>query len=464
MSTALRYKTFLLIGTSLLFFSMNIYGQEDPTLQQYIDEGLKNNSVIQERNISLEKALLSLKTAKNLFLPVVGLQGAYQNGEGGRNISIPIGDLLNPVYSTLNQLTASQSFPQVENVKQNFFPNNFYDVKVRASMPIINTDLIYNKKLQAGYVTLQQLELDIYKRELVRDIKIAYFNYISAIRAVSIYENALEVAKEGKRINQRLLENGKGLPAYLLRSDAETEAIEAKYNEAKRQVMNAGLYFNFLINTKPDDAIDTSFDPAKGIAEVMLRVKSVPVLQTREEILQLEQVKTLQEMQLNLNKSYVVPKLSGFADIGLQAEKMKFNSSDADYYLVGMQLDVPLFAGFTNRHKIRQSKLDLHLSTLQITDVQNRLSMSASISFNELNNAWNQYQSALRQEQSATAYYRLIDKGYKEGVNTFLEMLDARNQLTNTGLQVNLAQMNVMISLARVEREEGTYSIKNSKN
>jgi outer membrane protein len=43
-------------------------------------------------------------------------------GDGGRFFNIPVGDLLNPVYSTLNAITQLELFPQIENVNQNFFP------------------------------------------------------------------------------------------------------------------------------------------------------------------------------------------------------------------------------------------------------------------------------------------------------------------------------------------------------
>src|SRR5687768_5557856 len=79
-------------------------------LDEYISTGLKDNLVLEQKNISLEKALLSLKIARGRFLPTVALQGNYTTGDGGRSISFPVGDMLNPVYATLNQLTGSDQF------------------------------------------------------------------------------------------------------------------------------------------------------------------------------------------------------------------------------------------------------------------------------------------------------------------------------------------------------------------
>src|SRR5688572_8604278 len=124
--TALRNRWLQLLVALL---PAGVYAQ--PVLDTYVAEGLRSNVVLQQRNISLLQAENSLRIARSYFLPSVTLQGDYTSGKGGRSIDIPIGDLLNPVYSSLNQLTGSDAFPQVQNVSQNFFPHDFYDAKVR---------------------------------------------------------------------------------------------------------------------------------------------------------------------------------------------------------------------------------------------------------------------------------------------------------------------------------------------
>jgi hypothetical protein len=96
--------------------------------------------------------MVSLRIANSYFMPSVGIQGNYTSGRGGRSISFPVGDMLNPVYSTLNQLTGTSNFPQIENVNTTFFPYNFYDAKVHTTVPIVNTDLQSKDFTTAGGV------------------------------------------------------------------------------------------------------------------------------------------------------------------------------------------------------------------------------------------------------------------------------------------------------------------------
>jgi outer membrane protein len=431
--------------------------QAQNILTSYIEEGLQNNLALQQKDISLEKALYSLKIANGMFLPSLSLIGNYTSGEGGRSISIPVGDLLNPVYTTLNQLTSTDAFPQIENVNQNFFPKDFYDVRARTSMPLFNTDLLYNKKIQAQQLQLQEFEVTIYKRELVRNIKVAYYNYQSAVEGRSIYASAMTRAAEGKRVNESLLANGKGLPAYVLRSQSEIQTIVAQQNEAEQQVRNAQLYFNFLLNKGSESEIKADFTASADQASATL-TQSVDALQ-REELLQLQSAIEINANVVKMKQSFWAPKLSGFVDVGAQAENLKYNN-EANYYLLGAQLDVPIFAGFTNRHKTSQAKLDLKNAELNRSLVNQQLNMSSSIAQNSLRAAYQNYLSAQKQVEAAQSYQRLIEKGYKEGVNTFIESVDARNQLTSAQLLLTINQYKVLISEANLERETAAYTLK----
>ena len=441
----------------LILLSRSVEAQN--VLDEYIATGLKNNLVLEQKNISLEKALLSLKIAGGRFLPTVALQGNYTTGDGGRSISFPVGDLLNPVYSTLNQLTQTNQFPQIENVNQNFFPKDFYDAKVRTSMPIFNTDLVYNKKIQQQQILLKEFEVDIYKRELVRDIKTAYFNYLSSQEGIGIYQSALTRALEGKRVNESLLANGKGLPAYVLRSQSEIESIKASLMDAERQAENARLYLNFLLNREGNAEINKGFNPDRLQAQVPDGLMQEGDKKKREELKQVQTLKSLNDDALRMSQLFWSPRLSGFLDLGAQGENMKF-TSQSNYYLLGFQIDVPLFAGFTNRHKIEQSKLDIKNTEVSYAIANQRLDMATEMARNKLITSYQNYLSAQKQLEAAQSYQKLIEKGYKEGVNTFIESIDARNQLTSAQFLVKINQYNVLIAEASLERETAGYELK----
>jgi outer membrane protein TolC len=75
-----RYIIHILLCQSLLFVACTVRSQS--ILKGYIDSAFNNNLALKQKNISLEKSLLALESAKSLYLPTLNLQGGYQTGEG----------------------------------------------------------------------------------------------------------------------------------------------------------------------------------------------------------------------------------------------------------------------------------------------------------------------------------------------------------------------------------------------
>jgi outer membrane protein len=436
----------------LIFAAANIEAQT--SLEKYIHEGIENNIALQQKNISLNKAMYSLKTATSYFFPSVELEGNYTSGKGGRNISFPVGDLLNPVYATLNQLTSSNSFPQLENLKIDFFPYHFYDVKLRTTMPIINTDIIFNRSIQSDEVRYRQYDADLYKRELVKDIKTAYYNYMSAAAAENIYRNALTVAEEGKKVNESLLKNGTGLQVYILRSESEIADVDSKIVDAKQKAKAAKQYFNFLLNKDLQSDADTSYNRELALSGIDTLLSERSDVSSREEIKMLEAGQSMNESVVSMKSHYWVPKVNAFIDLGAQDQIWNYQSN-SKYYLFGIQFSVPIFEAFRNSYAEEEAELELKNIKLTLKQTENRIAMGQSIAHDNVIAARQNYFTALKKYETAQTYERLIMKGYKEGINTFIETVDARSQLTQSALLVNISINTTLTALAEYESELG---------
>ncbi|TBH71418.1 TolC family protein [Aquirufa antheringensis] len=436
----------------LLLFALPVFGQKS-VLDEYVATAFQQNITLQQKSIQVEKAMIALKTAQSLYQPSVAFQGGYQSGEGGRSIAFPVGDLLNPVYSTLNALTKSTAFPQIANVETNFFPRDFYDVKVQTTMPLYNKDISYNKQIQEQSLSLQREDVSLYKRELVKQIKTAYYNYLLSLGLVKVYENSLNLALEGKKVNEKLLANGKGLPAYLLRSDSEIATIQAQIADAVKQNQTAQYYFNFLLNRELRAEIRIDFEVEKAVAGVYSVVPGV-----REELTLLSKSINIQETVLKMNESFYLPKLNGFVNLGSQATLNNI-SSKSGYYFFGLQMDIPIFSGKRNLYKVKQTQLDIASAKNALDLSTKQFNMATEIAQKNVQSSIVSFQASTKSYEAASAYLRLIEKGYKEGVSTYLETVDARNQWMNAQINYQLKQFNVLIAAAAYEREAASYPL-----
>lgn len=154
-----------------------------------------------------------------------------------------------------------------------------------------------------------------------------------------------------------------------------------------------------------------------------------------------------------------MPRLNAFLDLGSQAEDWKINSQSR-YYLLGLQLEVPIFAGNRNKNKIKQSQLDVQAARLNLEQVRQQLTLGSSAAKNNLKASWQTYTATEKQLEAASSYQRLIERGYREGTNTFIETVDARNQFTQAQLLQVINQYKVLIAAADLERETASYLIK----
>ncbi|OCB68990.1 transporter [Flavobacterium glycines] len=429
-------------------------GYSQSKLDGYIETGLKNNEVIKQHNFDINKSMYALKEARSLFYPTVSLNGSYTVAEGGRTIDIPIGDLMNPVYSTLNQMTNSNAFPALENQSVLINPDNFYDAKIHTTMPLLNFEIIYNERIKNQQTSLQKIELEIYKRELVKEIKIAYYKYLQSIEGIKIYQDALALVKENQRVNQSLFKNDKINRTAVLRSDNEVIRIQANLETAKQVSNNAKSYFNFLLNEKLDSNIETDNNDTLPIDAITDNT------QNREELLKLTQVKELNETVDKLTQAHWFPTLSGFADFGFQDFDFEVNK-DSRYYFAGLGLQWNIFSGNKNKYKLKQVEEDSKKISSQTDNVRQQLLLQFQVSQNNLKSALEQFYANKNQKESSKKYNDDITKLYKEGQAIYIELLDAQNQWVNAQLNTNIALYNSWIAYAELERANATFTLKN---
>jgi outer membrane protein TolC len=446
-----RHWQYLLVPLLSLFAPVR--GQ-DAHLQGYIDHGLRNNQGLKQQRFILERNLFALKEARTFFYPEVNFSTSYLDSRGGRKISIPIGDLLNPVYNSLNELTNSSAFPKVENVSQTFNPRNYYDAKFRTSLPLYNAEITYNTKIRKEQIHLQQAEVDVYRRELVKEIKLGYYACQQADEAVRILESAVALSRENLRFNQALVKNDKAIRTVVTRSENEVIGLEARLVDARNQVVNAKAYFNFLLN----NPLETSLEIGKpGESEILADASAEG---RREELAKLESLSKINALSGQLARAGALPKLSTFIDLGSQGDFVNFNR-DTRYYLFGVTLDWRVFANNRTQYKVKQAELDQKATGEQISQVEQQLQLQNKTAANTFQSAVFTYKATKSQTALSQQYYQDQQKLYREGQLLYIELLDAQNRLINDQLQQSISYLNVQTRAAELERARASYLFSN---
>lgn len=434
----------------LLILSLPGFSQES-VLNRYISAGLKNNLALKQEQLNYKKSLEILNEAKGLFYPEISFDARYSVADGGRVIGIPVGDLMNPVYSTLNEILQQQRFPQITNENIPFLRPHEQETKIRLVQPVFNTSVHYNYQIKKDLLKADAVNIDIYKRYLVAEIKKAYYNYLKASKAVDLFNNTLPLVEENLRVNRSLLKNDKVTNDVVLRSEAEVSKVKQQIAEAVKQQSLARSYFNFLLNRPFSEFIELTEPFVAEFPEQNLDTVSKQAVSAREELERVDNYIYAAENSLKLNKGNFFPVITGVVDYGIEGEEYVFNT-DNDFVMASLILKWNIFKGNQNKAKIQQAKLELEQLKEKSLEVQNQIRLEVVDAYYGLLSAREAIITAKDQQKSNSAAFSIVNKKYNNGQSNLLEFIDARTSMTNSEENLIIKKFDLLIIMAEFER------------
>jgi outer membrane protein TolC len=437
---------FLFVGTLLK--------AQSPILDDYIQQGLKNNLQLRQEQLNYERSMENLVQARALFLPSVGVNASYQFAQGGRTISIPVGDMLNPVYKTLNQLTHSSSFPEnIPNQSTNFLANNFHDTKLRVIQPIFNPEIYFNYKAQKELITVQQAQKKSYENQLRYEIASAYFQFLQADDALKILNNTTSLLRELLKINQSLVKNAKATKDVVLSTEYELNKTEQQVAESQKNYEVAQAYFNFLLNRDLNSSIEKDSTLSVSLNEQQ-EISSLTntALQQRQDLVQLKNGLSANEKIVSLNKGNAyLPRINAVGDIGYQGYYYTFKS-DQQYWLAQFSLTWDIFKGGEKRAKVQQARIDYQVMENKMEQLKKQIELQVIQSHYELQSAKQAYKASQSGVNSAEKSFQIIRAKYNEGQGLLIEYLDAENKFTNAQIQNSINQYELLRKAAALQK------------
>lgn len=413
----------LLISLSLIL-SFGILSAQNSILENYIQEGIKNNLQLKQEELNYEKSVENLAIARSLFLPQLSTNASYSLANGGRKISLPVGDLLNPVYSKLN-------IPTIQNQSINFLPNNFHDTKLQLVQPIFNPDIYFNYKAQKELISVQEAQKKAYENELKFAIASSYYQYLESEEVLKILNQTKSLLLEMLKINQRLLANDKATKDVVLNTDYELDKIEQQLADAEKNNDVTRSYFNFLLNRDLSSAIDRDTVLINALtATYDVKELTSTALEQRQELKQAQSGLLANDQLVSLNKSSaVLPKISVVGNAGYQGFEYKFNSEQR-YWLVQFNLTWDLFKGGEKRARVQQAKIDYQIAENKMEQLKKQIELQVIQSYHELEAAQRSFTMSISGVKSTERSFQIIRSKYNEGQAIMLEYLDAENKLT----------------------------------
>lgn len=447
----------------ILFLIPALLVAEDQThLGSYIAEGLKNNLALRQQEFSLEKSLQALKEARGMFFPAVSFQARYSRAGGGRMIEFPVGDMLNPIYGSLNDLYQfhgiDTTFPtNISNLTFPFLREQEQDTKIRIVQPLFQRSLYQNIKLKSSLNLAQRAQLDTFKRQLISEIQTAYYNYAKTLSLDRLLEQTRQLLEENLRVSQKLLDNGKATEDSVFRAEAELAGFDQKKAESEKDKILAAAFFNFLLNRNLDDPIllddmaPPSFPEDTDIDKAVSRA-----IKNRHELQQLEFALSAASRLVTLAGAASFPSLFAVIDYGIQGETYRFGRDD-DYWIASLNLEWNVFSGSQNLAKKNQAILDRKKLEAQRQEMEKQIAIQVHEAYLSYRTAGEAVKAAEKREESAKKSFAIVSRMYASGMVPQITLLDARSALTGASVNHISALYELHIEKARFEQVSALF-------
>lgn len=439
----------------ILLLLLNGFGaiaQQSAILEAYIQEGLQNNLALKQEGLEIQKATEAIQQAKALFYPKVTFNPTYSLAAGGRRLEFPIGDLLNPVYSSLNQLTKTNNFPQVENVNQLLAPNNFHDTKFTFQYSIYNPEIQYNYLIQKTLLSAQEAKKRVVENELRHNIEGAYYQYLQTLEGLKIYANAHKTLLELFRLNQKLVANNVITKDAVFGAEYEVSKLEQQVTVAEKNREVAKAYFNFLLNKELNTTIQVDSTLTKNLSGISsLTDLTQSAISNRQELKQLEHNILASQTVVTLNeKAAKKPSVFIGGNTGFQGFGYTFSNQAYLVAQIGLQWD--LFKGYERKSKTQQAKIQTELLRTKKLEVERQIELQTTQVFYELQAARESFKSLNSGVTKAEQYFKVVDSRYRNGNVLLIEYVRAQNELLNAQLQQSLAQFDVLLKQSLLDK------------
>jgi outer membrane protein TolC len=438
---------------------------EIPPVERIADalvaEALESNLGLTAVQAGVDQRLAALDVARSRFLPSIDLQLRYSEADGGREIEFPVGDLLNPVYASLNDLLAAHGepapFAPIENVSFSFLREREQDSVVRLTQPLYDARISAERRGAAHGYDAARFGLEAYRLRLARDVRQAYFRWLATREAIGVFEATLGLARENERVNDSLHRNGKVTRDLLLRAEAERLGIEERLHRARATESLARRYLNLLCNAPLNREPETATVADADLPRLAARIPASrgpaledAALDSRRELRQLEAGVAAAGESEHAARAAMKPQLALAVDAGSQGEQWDYADQDG-YVLASVVVRFNLFRGGGDRAAIRAA----HARTAELeagralAEQQIRIEVQEAISDLEVAEAT--LATASRRVEAASAAYAIVAKKRDLGQVSPADYLDAQRALTEARLNGNVTRFETLGALAQVE-------------
>lgn len=423
-------------------------------LRGYVEQSFGTNLALRREQRDADSTQARVDAARGALQPRVDLAARYTAARGGRTIDLPVGDLLNPVYGTLNTLTGATRFPAIENQSIAFLRREEQETKLRLIQPLYRPEILRGVEAAGAQSAAAQAALTAYKRDLRLAVIRSYFRWQQARVALDIYTSAVGLTNEALRVNRALVAAEAATEDAVLRVEADALLVRQQVLAAEADVALARAQFNLLLDRPAEAEVDAvPADELDRLATVLRELAGAALrpLGEREELAALDSAVKAADSATRAARASRRPSLSLAVESGIQGSSYR-SSAGAGFTQASLVGEWNLFDGRRDASRVRESLNEHAKAELRRDEVRRQLALQAGDVRRRFHVAVASWAAAEGRQAAAARLFALVSSREREGLVNQLGFLDARHELTSAELNRAAARSQLFISYAELDR------------
>ena len=423
-----------IISILVVFISFNSFTQKLWTLQECVNRALNENISIKQAELDYLDSEISRKTAIGNFLPNLNIGSSHSWNIGlNQNITTGLLENITTQFSSMNLNMNIDILNGLKNIKQLHLANlsilsNQYqlaDMKENISLLVANSflQILFNKEI----LKVQKLQLEISKKEVERANELVDNGVIPSGDLYEFEENLSSVEKSLIDAENSLKLAKMSLAQVLLIEDYENFDIVDK--DYKLEISN-------ILDKSPNEIFAYAVDNKNEIkiAETNLQIA---------------------KKSLELNKSFLQPRLSAFYSLSTRIAYSDRLAGTGDFSYVpigiventnqrvlspvqntiiippksfsdqfdinkgqnyGLSLSIPVFNGFSVRSNVNRSKVNIQRSENLLFQIKLDLENTINQAYNDAIGSLKAYQASKKSFSSRKLSFEYAQEKLNLGV------------------------------------------------
>jgi len=416
---------------SVLFLSVLSLQAQEPmklSLDSAVNYAVMHNKILKNSRYAIDKSSQKIKETISQGLPQVSASLDYNNFLGAE-AELKLNPMAPPAIIEFNPTSSFKG-----SASQLIFNGNYIVGVQLAKLAKKITEQSYQKdELEVKYQTMQAYYMALAMEQILIKLKENYKN------AQSIYENTNNLAKVGM-IEQTEAKKLSVMVTSVGNAVKSTERqVELGYNLLRFQL---GLESNQKIE------LTTTLEDISNQYNILTQSLDTFNIQNNIDYQLVSMQGDIAKKSINMARASYLPSLVAIYSYTKQIKEPNFNMTPE--HVVGLQLNVPIFAGGLRKSKLSQAKIDFDISENTKDLLTDQLTLQEKQFRYNYNNLLEQYISQKENVNIAKEVLDQMNLKIKQGIASSLDVTSANNDyltavtdLTGTILKLLNAELDL---------------------